>query len=102
MPGQDGRDPREPLASVTGTLEKEESRECCVGFDLDGFCSQSVWVNLLVPNRAGGFRVTAPVVSQFCCFRGAVLQVLGKGNCSYGFMAGLCWPKLSCIPWTRR
>lgn len=55
MPGQDERDPREPLASVTGTLEKEESTECCVRFDLGGFCSLSVWVNLLVPNRARGF-----------------------------------------------
>lgn len=55
MPGRDERDRREALASVTGTLEKEESTECCVGFDLGGFCSQSVWVNLLVPDRVGGF-----------------------------------------------
>lgn len=60
MPGQDERDPREPLASVTGTLEKEESTECCVGFDLGGFCSQSVWVNLLAPNRAEGFLSHSP------------------------------------------
>lgn len=53
--GKIKRDPREALASVTGTLEKEESTECCVGFDLRGFCSHSVWVNLLVPNRAGSF-----------------------------------------------
>lgn len=55
MPGQDERDPRETLASVTGTLKKEESTECCVGLDLGGFCSHSLWMNLLVPNRAGGF-----------------------------------------------
>lgn len=55
MPGQDERDPRDALASVTGTLEKEESTECCVGFDLGAFRSQSMWVNLLVPDRVRGF-----------------------------------------------
>lgn len=40
MPGQDEEYPREPLASVTGTLEKEENTECCVGFDLGAFVAK--------------------------------------------------------------
>lgn len=41
MRGQDEGDPREPLASVTGTLEKEENTEHCVGFDLGAFVAKT-------------------------------------------------------------